>query len=144
MNTFNNIFYNNSYYNNLEINYNFYKTNNKVINTINNNIIDKKNNTSVNEEDNKINLNNNILNNILSLTENFCEFCNQNNHKINNCPIMIDNYLHNKNKNKIKKPFIIKKSILKKKEEFDICKHLININIGNKEKKVKFNLTTTH
>lgn len=91
--------------------------------------------------------------NLNSLPKQSCKLCHEINHKINNCPLLSNNitlsqiYIK-KNISCLTKK-IFKKSILKKNyklsDNFDICYHFSNFNIhSNKNKKVSFNLSTTH
>lgn len=130
--------------NNLEINFKKYK---------NKKDIQKKN---IINHINKLNF---IPINLELLPKQYCNLCNKNNHKINNCPLLSDNlnFVVNLTNNSIKKTSkcfnktICKKSILKNiyksSDNFDICHHFANFTLkSGKSKKVSFNFnsSTTH
>lgn len=119
-------------YNNLGISFKKFKISKKINHKIKNN--------------NFIPININLLS---KYSYNLCTLCN-NNHKIDKCPLLLDNisfnevYItKNKNKSAIKKTFI--KKAIKSNIDFDICNQLSNLNIKlTNKKRVKFDLTTTH
>lgn len=140
-------------YNNLEINFKKYK-----------------NKKDIEEKNKNYNLKF-IPTNLESLPKQFCNLCNEISHKINNCPLLSDNFnfdLHSQQNNinkvtscfkktsnclekQVLKKCIIKKSILRNRfktsDNFDLCNHFSNFTLNSgKSKKVSFNfnLSTTH